>query len=137
MMAVIELNNVETTSINVEVNIPLLKVWRNRLPYRHFRMQLFHRAPGGIADALAVRFGRDKQKIELAPLTVHSDNDAADRPPILPDPISLATIYGGFYRFTGNDLALIFKMIVPEAEFFQCAAIERLLIFQYELVSVP
>ena len=79
MVAVIELYNVKTTPIDVEVDIPFLKVGRDRFPYRHFRVQLFHCAPRGIADAPAVRFGRDKQKVEIAPRTVYSDNDTADR----------------------------------------------------------
>lgn len=77
-----------------QVNIPFLKVGRDRFPYRHFRMQLFHGAPGGIADAPAVRFWRDKQEIEITPPTVHSDNDAADRLPDPHDPIGLAAING-------------------------------------------
>jgi hypothetical protein len=36
------------------VNIPFLKVGRDRLPDRHFRMQLFHNAPCSIADTLAI-----------------------------------------------------------------------------------
>jgi len=96
MVAVIELDNVETASIDVVVNIPFLKVGRDRFPYRHFRMQLFHGAPGGIADAPAVRFWRDKQKIEIAPRTFHSDNDAADRLSVLHNPIGLAAINGLF-----------------------------------------
>ena len=94
MVAVIELDNVETTPIDVKVNIPFLKVGCDRFPYLHFRVQLFHGTPGGIADAPAVRFGRDEQKIEIAPLTVHPDNDAADRPPDPHDPIGLAAING-------------------------------------------
>ena len=57
MVAVIELYNVETTSIDVEMNIPFLKVWRDSFPHRHFWMQLFHSTPRGVADAPTVRFG--------------------------------------------------------------------------------
>ena len=137
MMAVIEFDNVETASINVEVNIPFLKVGRDSFPYRHFRMQLFHRAPGGIADAPAVRFGRDKQKIEIASHTVYSDNDAADSLPVLHDPISLAAINGLFDGLAGDDFVLLLlEVVIAATEFFQCTVIERLLIIQYVLVSV-
>lgn len=75
-------------------------------------MQLFHGAPGGIADAPAVRFGRDKQKIEIAPRTVHPDNDVADRLPVLHDPIGFAAVNGLFDGLAGDDFALLLEVVM-------------------------
>ena len=99
-------------------------------------MQLFHRAPRGVANAPAVHFGRDKQKIEIAPLTVHPDNDAADRLTVLYDSIGFAAINGFLDGLTGDDLAIFLKVIISKTEFLQCAIVERFLIVPDKLLTI-
>ena len=92
MMVVEKLNNVKPASIDVKVNIAFLKVWCNGFPYCHFRVQLFHSTPRGVADAFAMRFWGDKQEIEIAHLTLYFDYDTANRLPILHDSIGFTTV---------------------------------------------
>lgn len=65
MMAVKKLHYVESAAVYVEVDVPLLKIWCNGLPYLYFRMQSLNFAPGGISDTFAVNFGRYKQYLKI------------------------------------------------------------------------
>ena len=64
-MAVEELHDMEPAAVEVEMDVPLLKVRRDGLPDLDFGMQLFHRALCGIAHAPAVDMRRNEQKIEI------------------------------------------------------------------------
>ena len=54
MAAVEEFYNVEAAAVHIEVDVPLFKIRRNRLPDGNLRMQPFHRAPCGILPLMAV-----------------------------------------------------------------------------------
>ena len=65
MMAVKELYNMESAAIYIEVNVSLLEIRCNGFPYLYFRMHLFHFAPCGISNTLAVNLGRNKQYLKI------------------------------------------------------------------------
>lgn len=52
MMAVEELHDMEAEPVHIEVDVPLLEIRRDGLPHNYLWVQVFHRAPRGIADAL-------------------------------------------------------------------------------------
>ena len=62
VVAVEILHDVETAAVDVEVDVALLEIGGRSLPHRHLGVQLLDEAPGGIANALAVYFGVDKQQ---------------------------------------------------------------------------
>lgn len=62
MVLVVEIDNVETTSVNVEVNIPFLKIWRHRFPHFGERKRVFNRMPGFKAQAFALLARRDEKE---------------------------------------------------------------------------
>ncbi len=100
MMAVKELHDMETTSVDVEVDISLLKVRRYGLPDLHFRMQTFDSTPCGISDAPAVDLRRNKEDLQITVITLYADDHSADRLSVLHDAVSLAAIDGLFNRLT-------------------------------------
>ena len=99
-------------------------------------MQFFNCAPRRVTNALAVYARRNKKKIEIAAFTVHFDNDTADRPAVLHDPVRFTPVNGILNRLTGDDLSVLFKVIVPASEFLQCTEVERVLIIQDKLIPV-
>lgn len=68
----------KATTVDVEMNIPLLKIRCNGFPDGHLRMQALYRTPCGIADASAVNLWRYKQQIEIASFPVYLDDHATD-----------------------------------------------------------
>ena len=136
MVTVEKLHDVEAAAVDIEVDIPLFKIRRNGFPDRYFRVQPFHRAPGSVADALAVRLRRNEQQIEVAARAVHADDHAADGLTVLHDAVRLPAVDGVFDRLARNDLAVFFKVIVAAAELFQRAVVERFLIVKNELFPV-
>ena len=88
------LHDVETAFVDVEVDVALLEIGCAGLPNFHFRMQLLHGAPGGIADAFAVRLGRDKQQLQLAMVAFDAKHHTADLFPIQKDTIGFAIVDG-------------------------------------------
>ena len=79
MMAVVELHDVKSAAVDIEVDIALLKIRRYGLPDLHLRMHTFNSTPRRIADALAVDFGRDKEDLKIAVISLCLDDHAADR----------------------------------------------------------
>ena len=71
MMAVVELHYVKAAAIHIEVNISLLKIWRDSFTDVHFRMQLFHFTPCRKADTLTMHSGRHEQQLKITTFTVH------------------------------------------------------------------
>ena len=71
MMAIKELHDMETTTVHIEMDVPLFKVWRDGLPDSNLWMQLFHRTPSGIPYTLTVYIGRNKEYLKISPLTFY------------------------------------------------------------------
>ena len=82
MMAVEILHDVETASVDIEMDVALLEIGCVGFPNRHFRVQLFDQTPGGIADALAVNLGVDKQQFQFAALAIYTDDSTSNFLPI-------------------------------------------------------
>ena len=71
MVLVPKLDNVETTAVDVEVDVAFLEVGGRRLPHGHLGVQFLDEAPSGIADALAVDFGVDKQQLQFTVIAIN------------------------------------------------------------------
>ena len=61
MTLVIKLYYVETATIDVEVNVALLKIRGHRFPHMNLWVHPFYLTPCGISDTLAMNVGRDKK----------------------------------------------------------------------------
>ena len=78
VVAVIEFHNMKAAAVHIEMYIPLFKIGRDRLPDLHLRVQLFHLAPCGITDTLAVHTGRNKKYLQVSPFPFDLQYHAAD-----------------------------------------------------------
>ena len=105
MMAVIELHDMKAAAVHIEMDIPLLKIRRDGLPDGDLRVELLYSAPCRIPDALAVNTGRDKEDLQIPPISIHLYDHAAHRLAVLHDPVRLPAVDGCFDRLTGDDLA--------------------------------
>ena len=136
VVTVIKFHNMKTAAIDIEMDIPLFKIRSDCLPDLHLRVQLFHLAPCGITNTLAVNEGRNKEYLKISPLTFDLQYHAADILIVTHDSVSLAAINRPLYRITGNYLPILLKMIVTPPEFLKRTVIERLLIIKDKLFSV-
>lgn len=118
------------------MDIPCLEIWGHCFPYSDFRVEFLNLAPCRIPNASAMDMGRNKQQIKIPPVTVCLDDAPASLYIPEHDAVYLAALYGLFDRFTGNDLSLFLKMLVPPTELFQSAIIKSFLIIQNKLLSV-
>ena len=100
MVTIVEFHDMESATIHVEVDVPLLKIWRDGFPDSHLRVHLFDSPPCGVADTLAVNFWRYEQEIKITTFSIHLYDHTADRLAVLDDSICLAAVNGVFYRLT-------------------------------------
>jgi hypothetical protein len=138
MTPVEELDNVEPAFVEIEVDVPRLKVRSTCFPYECFGVQPFDFLPSSTADAPAVDLRIDKQKFQLVMLRFFIDlqNKTADDPPVLTDSISRTAVDAVLDRPAGNDLAIFLKMIVPHPELLHRAVPECALVVENELFPV-
>ena len=66
LMLVPELNDMETKTIHIEVNVPLLEIRSTCLPNAYLRMHDFDGLPCCLTQALAVHLWLDKQYLQFA-----------------------------------------------------------------------
>lgn len=64
MVGIIELDDFEAASVYVEVDVPLLKVWRDGVPDARLRISSFNGGPGIPTDAGPVLTRLDEKQIE-------------------------------------------------------------------------
>lgn len=126
----------ESAAIDIEVYITLFKIRRNGFPDRDLRMHCFDFTPCRISDAFAVNVRRYEQQFKLTVIVFCFDNNTVDRFIVLYDPESCTLVDRTGNRLMGDDLAVLFKMIVPLTKLFQCTVIECFLIVPYKLLSV-
>ena len=138
MMAVKELNDMEATFVDIEVDVPGLEVRSTGLPDFCFRIKAFNFLPGGKADALAVCFRTDEQQIQMVMLSLFIDrqHQSPDDPAIFPDTISNTVIDTALYCLTGNDLAVLLKVAVPLSEFLHSSILKSPLIVENKLLPI-
>ena len=65
MMAVEKLYDVESAFVDIEVDIPRLKVRCAGLPYERFGIQPLDFPPRGLSDPFAVDLGINKQELQF------------------------------------------------------------------------
>jgi len=97
-MAVKEFYDVETTSIHIEMDVPLLKVWCNRLPDSHLRMEFLYLTPGSIPYSFAMCLRGNKKQFKIPFATINPDDHASDRLSIRYNAICLSFGYRLFNR---------------------------------------
>ena len=61
MMAVVELNDMKTATVHIEVDVAFLKVGRYGFPYPDFGMHLLYSLPCRKTYASTMDMGRDKE----------------------------------------------------------------------------
>ena len=115
MVAVVELHDMKPAAVDIEMDIPLLKVRGDGFPDSHFRVQTLYSTPCSIADTLAVCFGRHKKQVEITAFSINFDDHTADRLAVLHDPVCLAAVDGLLDSFTGDNLAIFFEVVIKEA----------------------
>ena len=78
VMTVVELNDMKSAAIDIEMDIALFELRRDRFPDLYFGVQLLHRAPCGVSNAFAVYFRRHKQYFMIAAFAVGRYYHSAD-----------------------------------------------------------
>lgn len=95
-----ELDDVETQSVDIEVDVTLLEIGRHRLPNADFGMQSFNGLPCRLAQTLAMCLWLDEQYFQFALciLLVNLKNQTAYDLSIMDNAISFGVfiIYGAF-----------------------------------------
>ena len=131
-------DDVETAAVDVEVDVALLEVGGRRLPNGHLGVQLLDEAPGGIADALAVDSGVDKQQLQLAAIAIYAEDRPADYLAVEQYAVgfSIGSVDGSLDGGTRDDFAVLFEMVIAEAEFFSGTITERPLVVEDKLLAV-
>lgn len=136
MMCVVELHNMKTAFIYIEVDVPCLKIGRHGFPYPNLRVKPLDLPPRTIPNPFAMDMGRNKQQLKIAPVAIGLDDNAADLAAPEQDAVCLTAVYGLFYSFTGDDLPIFLKMFISPPELLQSAKIKSLLIIKDKLLSV-
>ncbi len=136
MVAVEKLHDMKPAAVDVKMYIAFLKIRCYGFPNLNLMMQFFNRTPGGIANTFAVNFWRNKQQFEIPSVSINFDDCAANRLSVPHDPISFPFFNGSLNGLPGNDLTIIFEMIISASEFFQCTVIKCFLIIRYELFPI-
>ena len=94
MAAVEERRDVEAAPVHVEMYVPLLEIWGAGLPHTHLGVRPLDGAPRLVPDTLAVLLRGDEQDLQVAPVDGHRHYGAADRPPVLHDPVYRPAVDG-------------------------------------------
>ncbi len=89
MEAVEKLYDVESAFINIEMNIPFLKIGSTCFPHFRLRVKRFDALPCSRANTFAVGIRADKQKIQMIVLCLFIDlqHKSPDNPSILANPV--------------------------------------------------
>ena len=136
VVTVKKLNDMKTAAIDVKVDIALFKVRCDGFPYLHLRINPLNFTPCGIADTLAVDMRRYKQQLQIALVTIHTDNSSACDFSVTNNTVRVSFADCFLYRCAGDDLAVFLIVFVTQSELLDCAVVERLLIVKNELLSV-
>ena len=118
-----KLVDLETTFVDVEMDISFFKIRGAGFPHFRFGVEGFHCLPRAVTDAFGVLFGRNKEDFQfvVVSLVVDFEDHTADLSAVQHNAVSFAirsvnTTLDGSPR---NDLAVIVDMVVPLTEFFQ------------------
>ena len=68
-----KLHHVKTALVDIEMDVPLFKVWRVGLPYFCFWVQSFNGLPCSESHALTVAVHIDEQKLKLIAIGIRMD----------------------------------------------------------------
>ncbi len=137
-MSVEEFYDMEAAFVDIEMDISGLEVGSTGLPDLRTRIEAFSFLPGSRADALAVCLRCDKQQLQMVMLRlfIYRQYQSPDNLAIFPDTTSNTIIDTVFYCLSGNDLTILFKLVVPFPESLHCSILERQLIVEDELFPV-
>ena len=138
MMAVEEFDDMETAFVDIEMDIPCLEAGSTGLPDFCLRIQAFNFLPGRLADTFAVCPGMDKQQFQLIMpgRFVDLQDKTASPFAVFPNHIGCTVVDTVFYCFSGNDLAVFLKVIVPFSELLRSPVFESILVIKDELFPV-
>ncbi len=140
VVAVEELDDVESEPVHVEVDVAHLEIRRACFPNSDFGMKAFDRAPGGLPDAEAVKSGRDEKEVKVAApfFLVDPDDNTSGDFSARDDAVGLgvAGTNGAQDGPARNDLAVLLEVRVPRPKLLRRTVEERLLVVTDELLLV-
>ena len=135
-----ELIYLKAAFVNVEVDIPLLKIWCAGLPHLGFGVQSLNGKPRAVSYSSAVRIGRNKKDLKMIVIRFFVDLQyhAADVFAVNHNAVCFIVriVDAMLDRLAGNNLTFKVHMIVTLAEFYECTVLERPLIVNDKLLAV-
>lgn len=128
----------EAAFVDVEVDIPFLKIRGAGFPDLGIRVEPFDLLPRGKADALAMNIGRNEKQFQFVVLCFFVDFQykAADNFAVLPDAVGNAAVDTLLNCPTGDNLAVVVNVVVTKPEFLNSTVFEGILIVENELIAV-
>ena len=140
MMLTKKLDNMESATVDIEMNVTLFKIWGHRFPHTNLWVHTFHLTPGCISDSTAMDMGRYEQKFQLSTecIFIDANHYATYDLTIFGNAVSLSIwgINSLFNGVTGDDLAILFKVVITQSELFCGSIFKSLLIVEDKLVAV-
>ena len=135
-----ELHDMKAASIHIEMDIALFKIGCAGLPDINFRMHCLDCQPRRIAKPLAVDLRVHEQQLQIAAagFAVNAQDNAAGVLPVVLNAIGLRmpAVNSGFDGLTGDDLAVLLKVIITQSELLHSAVQEGSLVIRDELLTV-
>ena len=135
-----KLVDLKAAFIDVEMDIPLFKIWRTGFPNLGFRVQSFNGKPRAISDPSAVRLGQDKKDLKVVVIVFFVDLQyyAADVLAVNHNAVCFIVriVDAMLDRLAGNDLTFKVHVIVTLAKFYERTVLERPLIVNDKLLAV-
>jgi hypothetical protein len=135
-----ELVYLKAAFVNVEVDIPLLKIWRAGLPHLGFGVQSLNGKPRAVSYSSTVRIGRNEKDLKMIVIRFFVDLQyhAADVFAVNHNAVCFIVriVDALLDRLAGNDLTFKVHVIVTLAKFYECTVLERPLIVNDKLLAV-
>ena len=135
-----KLVDLKAAFIDVEMDIPLFKIWRTSLPHLGFGVQSLNGKPRAIANSSAVRIGRNEKDLQVVVISFPVDlqYNSSNVFTVNDNSVSfiIRIIDAIFNRLAGNDLSVKINMIVALTKFNHRAVLERPLIVKNKLLAV-
>ena len=85
VMPIEELNGMETTAVDEEVDIPAVKIRSAGFPHFYFRMHSLYGLPDGLANTLALNTHLHIEEYELTHIAISGNDGTAHTLAILAD----------------------------------------------------
>lgn len=140
MMTVEEFDDVETATIDIEMNVALLEIGGNCFPNPDFGVHLLDGLPRCETYTSAVDMGRDEKQFEVARMGVGVQvyHYASHLLAVAYDSVSLGTrgVDSVADGLLGNDLTILLEVIITHSKLLRSSIKEGFLVVGDELLAV-